>query len=990
MSLFPAYQIKNTPSPSKSPELEIINEPNTSWLTNSSFQPEIIPGPRIILLSSDSSDCEVIDEVTEKKYETVSVNSDVQEVDYREHKPHHHHHHHHKKHKKSKKHKKDKDKDKRAAKYQPVVENLYYEDLVKDKSIYKVDTLCPRARPRYFCYKKTLGFVAVKKDKKTVVKRYFAKNLDEKETKAKTKLSSVIQRHKIVYEESDEFKEKIMRQEEEKKSKIKYFNEQLAEDPHNVDLWLEYINFGDRDNEFMTTYDQKETESLTYTRKLAIVEKALDKNSDSKQLLKAKLLFLGELLPADEYTSKIEQMISKDPGNIVLWQALITATRSSVALCTVPRVVNLYTKCFESLHLWPRAHPKTYDERLLKMMYHSVVFLRHAGLWEQMWEALRLNLNLNLNISKEHAHLKGSVDEKKLIDMEEVILTSQLPLNQLWLRVELLRENSHWTSVSRDQLELIGDSHRFITPEDVTEFVHPLLNKNSHFKMSIYILLGLKIPLLPTRHYFMQELGLDESNWTFESCESLIPMLYPCAGEMAGYHQRELLARGLLEAGLTSGPQYLRYHPARDAYLDFIRDAFRMIAESFGPDEDLSRTSIYIWWLRFERMLLSMQKNDPVKTDKSVKKLKVILKDFLKRDENRNNLHYYREYALVEREMGRVSNCVNILETAIQTKGNNPEACGNQHERAALMSLYRTLLEVLLDVKMWDQLKPNTSHITKVLCAMTNESLVSTEKYLYTCYQDFVDNSKEHDQVDHQFLPNFHCDAIACYVYLLFITNHQHQEIFQVFDTCLESSEKSPSIHERFYETKISFLQLMCELKIFKYSALEESLKRACESYPNNFYLLSVYAGIESELPHWSICLRSVNNCEQRLWPTIAECLAGRARLYSTICLNDSTARTAALNRLVHFHNRLLRVTDVRCCPLVWRLYMLLLREENLCEKKGEQVYHQSISNCPWARCIYIDAAEIAPQLLTQIQDVIREKDLRMHVTPEELDILRG
>ncbi|CAD6201312.1 GSCOCG00000114001-RA-CDS [Cotesia congregata] len=984
MSLFPAYGIYNPSSSLEFPEAKTINESSASWLTNSSFQPEIVSGPRIVILSSDSSDCEVIDQLPEKNHETISLDSDVEEVDSPKHKSHH------KKHKKSKKHKKDKYKD-RPAKYKSVVENLYYEDRGKSKCIYKVDTLCSRARPRYHRYDKALGFVLMKKEKTTST-RYFAKNLAKKEAKSKTKSDTVIQRHKIATEEeSEEMKEKILKLEEEKKSKIKYFNQQLMEDPHNIDLWLEYINFDDRDNEFGSTYGQKETNSLKYSRKLAIVEKALEKNTGCSKLLKAKLFFLDELLPTDEYIDRVEQMISKDSGNIVLWQALITATRSSVSLCNVSRVLKLYSKCFESLHLWPRSNPKVYDERLLKMTYQSLIFLRHGGLWEQMWEALRLNMNLNLNVDKQHAYFKGSIDEKKLIEMEEVILTSQLPLNQLWLRVELLRENCHWTSVSREQLELVGDSNRFITPEDVTEFVHPLLSKNYNFKMGVYIFLALKVPLLPTRHNFMQELGLDESNWTFESYESLIPILYPCSGEMAGHQQRELLTKGLFNAGLTSGPQYLRYHPARDAYLDFVRDVFRMIAESFGSDHQ--RTSFYVWWLRFERMLLWMQKNDAVKSDKSVKKLKGILKDFLKQDENRNNLHFYREYALIEREMGRVSNSVNILETAIQTKGNNPESCTNQYERAALMSLYRTLLEVLLDVRMWDELKSNISQVIRVLCAMTGKtegSLELTEQYLHNCYQDFVDNFESVDQVDQEFLPVFHCDAIVCYIYLLFITEHGHQEILNIFDNCLEISKNCPWIQERFYEDKISFLQLMVELKIDKFSVLKESLKQAFEDNPDNFYLLSVYAGIESELPHWSICLRSVSNHEQRLWPTIAGCLAGRARLYSTICLNDSTARTAALNRLVHFHNNIFRVPDIRCCPLVWRLYMLLLREEGLCEKKGETVYHESISSCPWARSVYIDAAGIAPQLLTQIQDIIREKDLRMHVTPEELNILRG
>lgn len=80
---------------------------------------------------------------------------------------------------------------------------------------------------------------------------------------------------------------------------------------------------------------------------------------------------------------------------------------------------------------------------------------------------------------------------------------SRLPLNQLWQRTESLRENCHWISVSRDELELVGDSRRFILPEDVADFVHPILSRNSNFKMAIYSLLCLKVPLLPCRDYYM-------------------------------------------------------------------------------------------------------------------------------------------------------------------------------------------------------------------------------------------------------------------------------------------------------------------------------------------------------------------------------------------------------------------------------------------------------------------------------------------------------
>lgn len=50
----------------------------------------------------------------------------------------------------------------------------------------------------------------------------------------------------------------------------------------------------------------------------------------------------------------------------------------------------------------------------LEMLYQCLTFLRHTGLWEQMWETIRLNLNLNLNLDRTSLIFQGSIDEKKL------------------------------------------------------------------------------------------------------------------------------------------------------------------------------------------------------------------------------------------------------------------------------------------------------------------------------------------------------------------------------------------------------------------------------------------------------------------------------------------------------------------------------------------------------------------------------------------------
>lgn len=100
--------------------------------------------------------------------------------------------------------------------------------------------------------------------------------------------------------------------------------------------------------------------------------------------------------------------------------------------------------------------------------------------------------------------------------------------------------------------------------------------------------------------------------WGVESLEALLPFAYPMVGEMAGYNQRKELLKGILEGRLTSGPQYLKFHPAQEPYLEFVRKIFHTIAESLSSSQ---RTSIYVWWLRLERLLVSLSKSEQLKHD---------------------------------------------------------------------------------------------------------------------------------------------------------------------------------------------------------------------------------------------------------------------------------------------------------------------------------------------------------------------------------------
>ncbi|KOX69727.1 hypothetical protein WN51_05011 [Melipona quadrifasciata] len=918
MSLFPAYSSERnkSPSPNESTNApKVVENETTSWLYNSSYS-ERISSKNFDNFSSESSDETIGETSYSHKQRTVyTVTSKNQKPVTEE--------------KKTSKHIKRKKKNKKICEkpeYEKDVENVYFEDKYRDKGNNSINTLYPSARPYYDI---KINSLEKNKKKDTVIKKESTTNSSKEE--------QCIPSWYVKLEELQ-------------KSKTKEYNEKLTNNPNDVQLWIEYIEFQDTLGYFQQYQTVKDVRRATTLKKLSIVEKALEKNAESTNLLKLKLSFMEELLPADEFSNQLEALVNKDTGNITLWQEFIMTTQASVSMCTVPKVLDLYLKCFCILKQKARTNPRIYDERLLQMLYWCLTFLRHTGLWEQMWETIRLNLILNLNLDKDSLSFKKTIDEKKLIGMEEVILMSRLPLNQLWQRTESLRENCHWISVSRSELELVGDSRRFVLPDDVADFVHPILSKNLNFRMAIHTLLLLKVPLLPTRDYMLKMLTLQELDWGIDTSEVLLPFAYPMVGEMIDHNQRKELLNGILEGRVTSGPQYLMFHPAQESYLDFIRDVFFTIAKDLLP---LQRTSLYVWWLKFERLLIFFQKDDPLKYDNKRKKLRTTLKEFFKKDENRNNLHFYREYALIEKEIGKFDNCVNILQTAIQSQSARPSEIQNPEEKSALLSLYRTFIETLLDLETYKE-----THKTQILDVMrqiipeTNgNQLLQVEEYLENCIRNFLQEAPLENEEYMYFLPNVKCDTI-----------------------------------ELLRESQIALLQLHNKL-IQHENSLKSELNDMLDLYPNNFFALSTFACIESELPLWKSNSRVT---KLPLWKAFAMCLASRKRIRILHELKDYVSMNAAINKLLYFHQTLARMPTIKNCPLLWRLYMLLLREYNLCEKKGEEVYHESVALCPWARSIYIDAAEVAPQLLTQVQDVIREKELRMHVTPEELDVLRG
>ena len=875
--------------------------------------------------------------------------------------------------------------------YTTNVKDLYFEDKGRNKRFFTVETLEHSMRPNYKLTYRSLGFNYRKYLKHDRHKRYYLVNLDiskniTKEDMECNKKNSIDINLKIM-NQSQEYN-----YQEKQKSLAEEFNKKLTKYPKNIEIWLEFIYFQDEIIQLASSSERDHIKKLVNQKKLSIVEKGLVVNPDSIELLKLKLYLMSENLPADQFSNQIENMIQKDSKNIILWQALIITTQISCALCKVSKVLHLYMKCFPILKLLnSKIDPKQYDAQILELLYQCLTFLRHAGLWEQMWEIIKINLCLNLNLKQESLQNISTINEKTLMDLEEIILTSKLPLNQLWLRIETLRENCHWIGIDVKKVNdnLIGDEKRLVTAEETTNFIYPTIARESNFRLIILSIFCLKIPLLPTRHCTIKDFQLDHF-WNVDSIEFLLPMIYSTIwiGKLNECFYSKNIVRDLLEGNLTSGPQFLKFHPSQELYLDFVRSIFHTVAEKLPA---FQRTSILIWWLKFERMLVFLTKNDPLRGGNQNKKVKSIIKNFLKKPENRNNLHFYREYALIIFELGSFDECVQMLKTIIQSQN----ALDNE-EKVAIFSLYRAIFEILLNSNTCEneniQILQETITILKnyISISFNCDSNLSIEEILYNEILKFLMNPVVDETEDMFLLPNIHCDILLCYTYVLFVRNSEFNflnDIIDLFDKCIMHCNNVSHLCERLYECKISVLQFY-EYKSHKINriSLAETINKALQEYPNNFFFLSINAVIQSELPYWKL---NMTKKKLNVWMILASCLAGRARASYLKIIRFEDAYRAMVNKMFNFHTTVLKTHQVQNCPLVWRFYILLLQEHDLCKKNGEEIFYQTIAHCPWARSVYISAAEIAPQILPQIQDLIKEKELRMHVTPEELDILR-
>merc|ERR1719186_1439768 len=165
------------------------------------------------------------------------------------------------------------------------------------------------------------------------------------------------------------------------------FNSKLREEPNNVDLWIDFIDFQDEallDSVFQVN-DENETrksrkkrgevlraKALT-ERKLAICKAAIEKNTRSIKLAVKRLELSKDLFDSKTLDQQWKELIFVYPENVDLWKRYLLFVQTHYIRFTVGDTMKAYRSCILKLRMQQERLVEEFDNSKLFEVEHGIL-----------------------------------------------------------------------------------------------------------------------------------------------------------------------------------------------------------------------------------------------------------------------------------------------------------------------------------------------------------------------------------------------------------------------------------------------------------------------------------------------------------------------------------------------------------------------------------------------------------------------------------------
>ncbi|KAL9911004.1 nuclear exosome regulator NRDE2 [Glossina fuscipes fuscipes] len=990
MSLFPAYSEPDRRNSQDKEDTEttapVTNFVNTQWLENNSFtiseeqlkrtqKERVLPHANdgeqntsecSVILSSDSSE-EALDECDRER--TM----------------------------KDKKSKNNVEKLIRTSHLEFAGNEEFYVDKAKAKQYNTVKTLYKPARPRYrVYYPKPMGKLR-SSGNKNKSKRYFQCK----------ELKNEISTPQIYPLEENDYT-----------AQMGILNRKTIEFCRELQPWLDLIELQDRN-------PYKWSRLRVSEKQLEYIQKALHYHPRNEKLYCKYIDIVRATYPSHDVTKMLESLLNKDPYRLTLWEAQIMTTQGTMARCTVPDVLRLYQRCMKKMYAAQRPEElasQSTDSVMMHLFHNCAIFLRQAGLYEQFFAVIKLALELNVVNTKNFSEdlQPRPEDELTLVEYEELILQSGLPMNEIWLRIETLRQGFNFLPFPGEGNKC-SDPQRIVFNEDVCHYVYPLKSKENSFRLLLIIVKLLKIPFIQTDCLAAQFEG--DSDAVEETLATCLKRHFTSSIDHSKEHDEFL--RGICELSkeLAVCPTFLSNTVAHELYSRCLKNFLLNCATAYEGIDERKRLSFLMLWCRFERLLLTLETLTKKVTPEFIKNGQSRFKSLLKQKINRNVFHLYVEFALYEIESNSKSETIenifqNVISAYKQEENLASELChafvtyaevligwGKNEEASQLLSTYSLGLE----------------YDPKAVPLKSSRKLAAL-KLLHSKLEDNI-NIEKHVEImvlEQHLIPDYTISLLKSYT-LLQYTLEQKQEALTYLDTLLSifhknsENERHNFLREQIHELYTVLLQLPGGNNYASHTFIMERIFTALKEYPHNLFLLQKWGTLTSTA--WYKLKAGFLKLSPSIVSVILLIALARFRYLKPLLCPTNISEFALISSPDFRHNeaiirqRILNLfkvlipstgapsnqtfsvyqnfTNLQRNGLFWRCYLRCLSDQSTSFETSKKCLLTALDECPWSKALYLDGATYVPQELSNLQDLIIEKQLRIYALPEELEILR-
>ncbi|XP_072932982.1 uncharacterized protein [Epargyreus clarus] len=349
------------------------------------------------------------------------------------------------------------------------------------------------------------------------------------------------------------------------------YRSMLRDRPTDVRLWERFIDF----QEVCSGAEAA----------LTAAEEAAEHAPHSRRLRTRLLAAAAVALPREQLLRRLRELLTRERSarrRVELWERLLEAAGGAAAGAAAVRAAA--AAAVADTRAYPPAYPR--------LLHAYGVFLRMAGLWEELVLLVELLAAMTCAPAAFPPPAPAAA-ERRLRELEERALGGGLPLPAVWVRVERARAGAHWRPAPAAPPP--PDPQRAPLPHDLADLLQPLVGERHALLLCAALLRLAKVPPLPGA-------GGPARAWppgAPDCAEALLPLLR-AARRLPPAHPARLRprpARRLLQL-LLDPPHYFSDDTG---YLSWVRSLWDACC---GWVTGERRVALLCWRLRWLHALL--------------------------------------------------------------------------------------------------------------------------------------------------------------------------------------------------------------------------------------------------------------------------------------------------------------------------------------------------------------------------------------------------